>query len=38
MERKKTVAEGVSDDKVIYENGKLKYVDADGMTEMCKCE
>lgn len=36
--KKKMIAEGVSDDKITYANGILKYVNAEGNTEMCKCE
>lgn len=36
--KKKMIAEGVSDDKIRYANGILKYVNAEGNTEMCRCE
>lgn len=36
--KKKMIAEGVSDDKITYANGILKYVNAEGNTETCKCE
>ena len=32
------IAEGVSDDKITYANGILRYVNAEGNTETCKCE
>lgn len=36
--KKKMIAEGVSDDKITYANGILRYVNAEGNTETCKCE
>lgn len=36
--KKKMIAEGVSDDKITYANGILRYVNAEGNIEMCKCE
>lgn len=36
--KKKIITEEVSDDKISYSNGVLKYVDAEGNTETCKCE
>ena len=35
---KKILAEGVSDNDVIYAKGTLSYVNAEGNTETCKCE
>lgn len=35
--KKKIIAEGVSDDKIIYTKGILRYVDADGNTKISGC-
>ena len=35
--KKKIIAEGVSDDKIIYTKGILRYVDADGNTKISEC-
>ena len=34
--KKKIIAEGVSDDKITYANGILRYVDAEGNTKTLK--
>lgn len=36
--KERILAEGVSDDKIVYEKGILKYINAEGNTEMCECE
>ena len=35
--KKKIIAEGVSDDKITYTKGILRYVDADGNTKISGC-